>query len=368
MTEHFEATKQWLAKLVNLPGVSGFEDQVRVAVKEKLSGLPLFWYKDQLGGIFATPEHSVDQDLPCVLICGHLDEVGFMLTGMTEQGMLRFQAIGGWSSTVLPAQRVEVITPKGPVLGVITSTPPHLLDDAKKNMTPSIEQMLIDVGASSIHELKSMMIRPGLSVVPYGPFTELNDGKRWLAKAWDNRYGVGLAVETLEMFHNENLPYRIVCGATVQEEVGLRGANAASMLIRPDIAFVLDASPANDAFQSGPQTNGKLGNGVLIRLMDRTMVTSPRMVEWIVEVAESEHISYQFYTSAGGTDAGQIHQSGIGVPTAVIGICSRYIHSANSMIDPNDYFSAKKLLSELLRRLTPERIAWLQGGQLPEEV
>ncbi len=368
-----EETKAWFRELTELPAAPGFEDPIRAAMRRKLSGLNVDWLTDRLGGLYAiTNPNTNDHDelknaispMPRVLVCGHMDEVGFMVTQITNYGMIRFQPLGGWSTSVLPAQRLEVITPKGPLLGVVASTPPHLLDEASKHKSPSMDQLLLDVGASSSDEVIALGIRPGQSIVPVGPFTELAGGKRWLAKAWDNRYGTGLAMETMQWYlkHRSSmrLPIELICGATVQEEVGLRGAAAAARLVDPEICFVLDASPANDAF-GGTQANGQLGGGVLIRIIDRTMITSPRFINWMISVAERHNIKYQFYTSPGGTDAGMIHQSGIGIPTAVIGICARYIHSSASIIDPQDYFAARTLLQHLIAELSLERIAWLQG-------
>ncbi len=196
--------------------------------------------------------------------------------------------------------------------------------------------------------LKKIGIRPGQQIVPVCPFTPMANEKKILAKSWDNRYGVGLAIELLKELQNEAIPNLLYSGATVQEEVGLRGAQTAANLIKPDLFYALDASPANDA-TGGKDAFGHLGKGALLRILDRTMITHKGMKEFILDTAETNNIPYQYFISQGGTDAGRVHLSGNGVPSAVIGICSRYIHTAASIVHVDDYAAAKELLIKLVK-------------------
>ena len=169
-----------------------------------------------------------------------------------------------------------------------------------------------------------------------------------MAKAWDNRYGCGLSIELLKELQGEKLNHQLYSGATVQEEVGLRGAQVAANMIDPDIFFALDASPAND--MSGDEKEfGQLGKGALLRIFDRTMVTHRGMREFVLDTAESNDIPYQYFISQGGTDAGRVHTSNDGVPSAVIGICSRYIHTSSSIVHIEDYQAARELLVKLIK-------------------
>lgn len=282
------------------------------------------------------------------MVAGHMDEVGFMATSITENGMIRFQPIGGWWSQVLLAQRVQVMTDNGPIIGVIASIPPHLLDDAQRSKPMDIKNMLIDIGADDKADAVSIGIKPGQPIVPICPFTPMANKKKIMAKAWDNRYGCGLAIELLKELQGEQLPNTLYSGATVQEEVGLRGAQTAANMIKPDIFYALDASPANDT--SGDKNQfGQLGKGALLRIYDRTMVTHRGMREFILDTAESNNIAYQYFISPGGTDAGRVHTSNEGVPSAVIGICSRYIHTSASIIHVDDYAAAKELVVKLVK-------------------
>ncbi len=157
-----------------------------------------------------------------------------------------------------------------------------------------------------------------------------------------------MAIDLLKETQQETLPNTLYVGATVQEEVGLRGANAAAQMIQPDIFFALDCSPANDA-SGNKQEFGQLGKGVLLRIMDRLMVTSKSMTEFILDTAETHQVPYQYFVSPGGTDAGNVHMANQGVPSAVIGVCARYIHTHASILHIDDYEAAKELLIHLVR-------------------
>jgi glutamyl aminopeptidase len=270
--------------LTELPGAAGNEHQVRSFMRSQIEPLVDEVIQDGLGSLFGVRYN--EEKGPKVMVAGHMDEVGFMVTSVTDKGMLRFQTLGGWWSQVLLAQRVHVVTKKGPITGVIASIPPHLLDESQRNKPMAIKNMMIDVGADSKQEVAEMGIRPGDQIVPICPFTPMANEKKILAKAWDNRYGCGLAIELLKEVKNEKLPNILYSGATVQEEVGLRGAQSAANMIKPDLFYALDASPANDT--SGDKNAfGQLGKGVLLRIFDRTMVTHRGMREFILDTAET---------------------------------------------------------------------------------
>jgi putative aminopeptidase FrvX len=332
--------------LTELPGAPGNEHLVRQYMKSELEKYSDEVVQDGLGSIFGIKRG--DELGPTVMVAGHMDEVGFMVTSITDQGLIRFQTLGGWWSQVLLAQRVQIITDNGPVVGVISSIPPHLLEDAQRNKPMDIKNMMIDIGADDRDDVKKIGVKPGQQIVPICPFTPMANEKKILAKAWDNRYGCGLSIELLKELKDEKIPNLLYSGATVQEEVGLRGAQTAANMIKPDIFFALDASPAND--MSGDKNSfGQLGKGALLRIYDRSMVTHRGMREFILDTAESNKIPYQYFISQGGTDAGRVHLSNEGVPSGVIGICSRYIHTAASIVHVDDYAAAKELLVTLVK-------------------
>jgi putative aminopeptidase FrvX len=341
-----QETMKLFQTLTELPGAPGNEHAVRAFMRSELSKYADEIVQDRLGSIFGIKVGDVNG--PTIMVAGHMDEVGFMVTSITDKGLIRFQTLGGWWSQVLLAQRVQIMTDNGPIVGVIASIPPHLLEEAQRNKPMDIKNMLIDVGADDKEDAKRMGIKPGQQIVPICPFTPMANEKKILAKAWDNRYGCGLAIELLKELKDEKLPNILYSGATVQEEVGLRGAQSAANMIKPDIFYALDASPAND-MSGDKHAFGQLGKGALLRIFDRTMVTHRGMREFVLDMAETHNIPYQYFVSQGGTDAGRVHVSNEGVPSAVIGICSRYIHTHASIIHVDDYAAAKELLIRLVK-------------------
>src|SRR5690606_22693916 len=339
-------TMELFKTLTELPGTPGNEHAVRRFMREQLAKYADEIVQDRLGGIFGIKRGN--EDGPTVMVAGHMDEVGFMVTDITENGMIRFQTLGGWWSQVLLAQRVEIITDNGKVPGVIGSIPPHLLSDNQRKKPMDVKNMLIDIGADDLSDAKKIGIKPGQQIVPVCPFTPMANPKKIMAKAWDNRYGCGLSIELLKELQGSDIPNILYSGATVQEEVGLRGAATAANMIKPDIFFALDASPAND--MSGDKNEfGQLGNSALRRIFHRSMVTHKGMREFILDTAESNRIPYQYFVSQGGTDAGRVHVSNEGVPSGVIGICSRYIHTHASIVHVDDYAAAKELIVKLVK-------------------
>lgn len=337
-------------ELTQAPGAPGYEGSVQAIMEKYLSKYADQVIRDHLGGIFGVKQ-GVESG-PKVMVAGHMDEVSFMITKITKDGFLAFQPLGGWWSQVLLAQRVEVITRQGKrIPGVISSVPPHLMNVEKKKKLVKIEEMYIDIGAKDAEEATEFGIEPGNIAVPVCPFTEAEGGKRIFSKAWDNRFGCGLAIELLKELQNQPHPNQIFAGATVMEEVGLRGAKVAAQMIQPDLFFALECSAAGDI--PGVKNGfGEIGKGVLIRIYDRTMIMQPKMRDFLLDTVEEEKIPYQFFISPGGeTDAGQVHMSGEGVPSATLGICARYIHSHCTIVDKDDIEAAKAFLVALVKRL-----------------
>lgn len=349
-------TRELFKTLTELPGAPGNEHAVRKFMKKELGAVSDELIQDNLGSIFGV-KHG-DQDGPRIMVAGHMDEVGFMVTQITDNGMLRFQPLGGWWNQVMLATRVDIIAGDKVISGVIGSIPPHLLSEELRSKPMDIKNMLIDIGADNKEDAMSFGVRPGQQIIPYSPFTPMANDKKIMAKAWDNRYGCGLAIELLRELKDEKLPNELFSGATVMEEVGLRGSQTAAHMINPDIFFALDASPANDA-DGNKNEFGQLGKGTLLRILDKSMVTHRGMREFVLDTAESNNIPYQYFISQGGTDAGRVHTANEGVPSSVIGICSRYIHTSSSIIHTDDYAAAKELLVKLVKsadRTTVETI------------
>ncbi|WP_332633826.1 M42 family metallopeptidase [Halalkalibacter flavus] len=354
-----QETMQLFKTLTELQGAPGFEHHVRKFVRSEMEKYTNEIIQDRLGSIFGVKRGL--ENGPKVMVAGHMDEVGFMVTSISKNGLIRFQTLGGWWSQVLLAQRVQIMTDNGPVIGVIGSTPPHLLEEAQRKKPMDIKQMYIDIGADDKEDATNIGVKPGQQIVPVCPFTPMANNKKIMAKAWDNRYGVGLSVELLKELQHEETPNILYSGATVQEEVGLRGAQTAANMIQPDIFFALDASPANDA-TGGKDAFGQLGKGALLRIYDRSMITHRGMRDFVLDTAESNEIPYQYFISQGGTDAGRVHMSGNGVPSAVVGICSRYIHTSASIVHIDDYAAAKELIVKLVKAVDNSTVKTINDG------
>ncbi|MRI68212.1 M42 family metallopeptidase [Gracilibacillus thailandensis] len=349
-------TLELFRTLTELPGAPGNEHAVRKFMKQELTKYADDIIQDRLGGVFGVKKGQG----PKVLVAGHMDEVAFMVTQITDNGMIRFQPLGGWWSQVLLSQRVEIHTEDKKVIGVVGSIPPHNLTQAERSKPMQQKNMLIDIGADNKEDAEQIGIKPGQSIIPVSEFTPMANEKKILAKAWDNRYGCGLAIELLKELQGETVPNQLFAGATVQEEVGLRGAKVAANMIKPDIFYALDASPAND--MSGDDKEfGQLGKGALLRIFDRSMITHHGVRDFVLDTAESNNIPYQYFISQGGTDAGSVHLSNQGVPSAVIGICSRYIHTHASIIHVDDYQAAKELLIKLVKQTDQNAVDAILG-------
>ncbi|MBF0710099.1 MULTISPECIES: M42 family metallopeptidase [unclassified Gemella] len=345
-----------LKELTYLDAVAGFEKEVAEYLIKNLSPYADEIRRDNLGGVYAY-KYSKNPNSKTLMIAAHMDEIGFMITKILPNGFLKFETLGGFREDTLLTQKFTITTCEGKkFVGVIPAVPKHFISD--KEMGIKISEMVIDVGAESENDVRSWGIKEGDIVTPRTEFERLTEN-RILAKAFDNRYGCALIIEVLKELSTKELDCNLVVCSTVQEEVGLRGASIAANMVKPDLALIVDCSPANDMGMNR-EVNGKLGEGFLVRLMDRTMILRGNLREKIIGLAQKNEIKYQYFTSPGGTDAGAIHQSLLGIPTAVIGICGRYIHSHNSMIDIRDYLSAKAIVKHITEELNDEFIKYIR--------
>lgn len=332
-------------ELTSLDSTSGFEGEVANYLEKKFINFADEIKRDNLGGIYAIKK-SKNPKAKIVMVAAHMDEVGFIITKILPNGFLKFETLGGFREDVLLSQKFTLTTFFGKkFVGVIPSIPKHFVSGVQQNV--KINEMTLDIGASSEQEVREWGIKEGDFVTPRTEFERLSE-HRIMAKAFDNRYGCVLITELIEELKDVELDCNLVVCATVQEEVGLRGARVAANMISPDLCLVVDCSPAND-MDGNKLSNGKLGEGFLVRLMDRTMVLRANLREKIVSLANENNIKYQYFTSPGGTDAGNIHQANNGIPTAVIGICGRYIHTHNSIIDMRDYLAAKNIVKQIIK-------------------
>lgn len=352
----YDETVTMLKDLTDAKGIPGHEKEARDVMEKYITPYADKVYTDNLGSLIA--EKVGDEKGPKIMVAGHLDEVGFMITRIDDKGFLYFQTVGGWWSQVMLAQRVTVMTKKGDITGVIGSKPPHILSPEARNKPVDIKDMFIDIGASSKEEAEEFGVRPGDSAVPYFEFTQMNNEKMLLAKAWDNRIGCAIAIEVLKQLKDVDHPNIVYGVATVQEEVGLRGARTSAHLIEPDIGFGVDVGIAGDTPGVTPkEADSKLGEGPQIVLYDASMISHKGVRDLVIETAEENDIPFQ-YTSmpGGGTDSGAIHLTAKGVPSLSITVATRYIHSHAAILHRDDFENAVKLIVETIKKLDKEKV------------
>lgn len=345
-----------LRELTELNGPSGFEKPVCNYMKEKLQDLGEI-SGDNLGSILCRKQGTAEN--PSVMIASHMDEIGFLVNRITKEGYIKFVTLGGWWDQVLLAQKVTVLTDKGEITGVIGSVPPHLLEAESRNKVFLKKDMFIDVGAESKEDAeKNLGIKPGDPIVPQSEFFKMANRKYLAGKALDNRAGCALVIEILEELNRTEHPNTVWGAATVQEEVGLRGARTSAAKVRPDAAFVVDVTIAGDTpGKETAETETRLGGGPCLTLADASMIPHRGLRDLVTATAEEQGIPLQFSTMmGGGTDGGEIHKSGTGVPTIFFGLPVRYLHSHCGICHEDDYLNLKKLLLAVTKKLDKKEL------------
>ncbi len=355
-----DETLQMLRELINAPGIPGQEEAVRRVMRRYLEPLGEI-VTDNLGGIACRKVGRADG--PRVVVAGHMDEVGFMVTRITDEGFLKFQTLGGWWEQVMLAQRVEVYTREGPIIGIIGAKPPHILDPEERKKVVDKKTMFIDIGATSRDEAEAWGVHPGDPVIPVGPFTPMRNPKLLLGKAWDNRLGCAVAVEVVRQLQGQEHPNIVYGVGHVQEEVGLRGAATMTHTIAPDIGFAIDTGIAGDTPGiDADSADGKLGKGASVLLYDASMVPHTGLRNLVIDVARNADIPLQFDKMAmGGTDAGRMHIFGSGVPSLALGAPVRYIHTHSAILHLDDFNTVVKLLVAVIKRLDTEMVQQLKA-------
>lgn len=353
-----DETTTLLKLLTEANGVPGHEAKVREVVKgylKKIGDLS----QDNIGSLICTLSSSLKT--PLVMLASHIDEIGFMIKHITKEGFLRFIQLGGWFDQVLLGQRVEIQTHNGVVVGVIGAVPPHLLSPEDRKKIVEKKDMYIDIGATSSDEVEAAGVRIGDPVVPRADFVILANPKTYLTKAIDDRVGTALMIQALKTIKKTGSPNRVVGVATVMEEVGLRGATTSVQAVDPDVAIVLESDIAGDVPGiKEEQSTVKLGGGPSVVLYDRRMIPNLKLRDLVMSTASDLEIPLQVSLIEGGaTDGGPIHLHKTGVPTVVIGVPARHIHSHSAIMHRDDYDRALTLLIELIKRLDGDAVSGL---------
>jgi putative aminopeptidase FrvX len=346
-----DKTEQLLKEITEANGVSGYEAEVRRIMSRELKPLSDRIEFDRLGAVMGVKEGPSDS--PRVMVVGHMDEIGFMVKEITKEGFIKFLPLGGWWGHVALGQRMRIITSRGPLIGVVGSQPPHLLPEDQRKKVVEIKDMFIDVGTHDNFDVqKKLGVQPGDPVIPDSQFTVMGNKKMYMAKAFDNRMACAVVIDVMKKLRAVKHPNTLLGCASVQEEVGLRGAQTLAHLAEPDICIVCDTSIAQDVPPNDYKKIEKVGAGPAILIYDGVMIPNLKLRDLVVETAKRKKIPYHLtYMERGGTDGGRIHVSRSGVPSVVVGPPVRYIHSHNSMMHRSDYDNTVKLITEVIKKL-----------------
>ena len=342
------ATPDTLRELLTAPGPSGYETAPAAAWRET-AGAFAEVTGDTLGSSLARVPGTGGG--PLLAVVGHIDEIGLIVTHVSDEGFLHFIGVGGWDAQILVGQRVELATRGGRVLGVIGKKPIHLLKEDDRKKVAEIKDLHIDVGAKDGDEARDL-VRIGDVAVIAGKPVELPNG-RLASRSLDNRLGAYVALETARLVAQDGgAPGEVVAVASVQEEITFAGARTTAYALEPDVAVVVDVTHATDAPGIEVKEIGKheLGSGPVI---ERGSIISPTVFELLHDTAEAEGIPFTIAASARstGTDADAVHISRAGIPTGVVSIPLRYMHSPVELVQLDDVEATAKLIAAFARRL-----------------
>ncbi len=344
-----------IEKLSNASGAPGFEEEVTKHIREAISSTDVI--KDPMNNLFINEKRDLSK--LTLMLDAHSDEVAFMVQFIQDDGLIRFLPLGGWVLNTIPAHSVKIITQEGKeIIGITGSIPPHFLSEIEKNKTLENSDLFIDIGATSRKEaMETYGVQVGDSIVPDVVFRYNPDNQLMIGKAFDNRLGCAAVIQILESLKDQNFTINVVGAIATQEEVGLRGAIVTAQRIKPNLAIVFEGSPADDRFAKADAAQCVLGSGPQIRHRDNSMITNPKLIRMIKQTAKSISMEIQSTVrSGGGTNGGSIHLAESGIPTLVIGIPTRYIHTHYSISHLRDFEDSVRLVVEFIKQLKPEDI------------
>jgi putative aminopeptidase len=343
--------KKLLLELTSLPSVSGMEQAVAKTMYLKLKSLADEVMVDPFGNVIATRYGNAEG--PKLMIAAHSDEVGGLVTSIMPKGFLRFQLVGEVNPEILPSMRVRVAD-KFP--GTVGSIPGHLMNVNDARLVKQTKELFIDVGGSSIAEVRNWGICEGSSVVFDSPLIELQNPRLLMGKAIDNRVGCAALIKIFENLKGKQLPGTLFGVVNVQEEIGMRGAGMTAARLKPDYAIALDTVPTNDTPSSSSMENlFRIGAGPVVQVWEGRKdlflgtVAHPAVTQLILEAATQISMDIQISAKYGSwvTDAVSIHTTGVGIPTGFVSIPRRYAHSPNEILDITDALAAIKLLTKI---------------------
>jgi endoglucanase len=353
-----DETVRLLQSLADAPGPSGFEEPVRKIMVQQMKPLAGKLSYDGLGSVIAVQGSSG----PRIMVDAHMDELGGVIRRVTPEGYLTMQMLGGWLDQALVDQRWTIIGSKGPVRAITGIRDINILPAEERTKVFPRNSVFLDVGAKSAAEVAAMGLEPGDPVAPDAPFEVMNGNQNYLGKAWDDRVGCAVLIAAMEKFVHTAHPNQIFWVATVQEEIGLRGARTASDVVKPEIGIALEGGVTRDAPGVHPEEAQELlGAGPALFLYDSSELPNRKFAALVKQVAKTRNIPLQTDVIQGyGDDSAEIQQSNGGVPTVNLLVPVRYTHSHNGIINRDDFDKMVDLLVAILQGLDAKTAASLR--------
>ncbi len=349
---------QILKKLTGVPSPSGFEDKIREVVIEELKPYADKIWVDSMGNVIALKKGAGEGKL---MLAAHMDEIALMVKAIDKNGFIRFVPIGGWSPRILPGQRVIIVNLDGKMIrGVIGSKPPHIMKPDEQNKVIPIHELFIDIGVTSREEAENLGVTMGSVIVMERETVRIGNGDIVTGRALDDKIGVAVMIEAFKELENPAVDVYAV--ATVQEEVGLKGARTAAYSISPDLAIALDVTVASDIpGVSEEDYVTRVGKGPAIKIMDGRAGTGqivPKPIrDLLIRTAKEDNIPCQLEVLPGGTtDAAAIQLTRSGIPAGTVSIPTRYLHSPVELLSLEDGVNAVRLINGFIRRLNKDWI------------
>lgn len=341
---------EFLKRIVDTPGPSGYEQQVQKVYRERVTPYAEEVRTDILGSVIAAKNPSAPLK---VMLAGHADEIGFIVRYISDEGFLYFGQIGGHDAVVAVGQRVNVHTASGPVLGVLGRKAVHLLDQSERDKVPKTDDLWIDIGVANRKEAEEL-VQIG-DCVTYAQDMQRLQGERATARSFDNKMGCFVVAEAMRLLHGKTLQCGVYGVANVQEEIGLRGARTASFSIDPLVGLATDVCHAMDFPGSEKKKVGdiKLGGGPVI---GRGANINPKVFELLVATAKALEMPYQVEAFGGGTgtDANAMQISRAGMATGLVCVPLRYMHTPCEVMSLDDIENTARLMAGFVERVTPE--------------
>ncbi len=352
-----DRTETLLGQLSDAAGPPGFEEDVRRIMVREMKPYAQITY-DGLGSVIAQSGSAG----PRVMLDAHMDELGGVVRRVTKDGFMSMQMLGGWLDQALPGQRWLIIGSKGPVLAVTGIRDIHYTPAEERTKLIPRDEIFLDVGATSEAGVAQLGLEAGDPVVPYSPFAELNGTGNYVGKAFDDRVGCAVVVEALRRLAAAGHPNRLFVAATVQEEVGLRGAQSAAALIKPDVAISIEGGVTGDAPGGHPEESQvRLGAGPGLFLYDSSELPNRRLVALVKETAKTINSPLQFDIAQGyGDNSAEIQRANGGAPTVNLVVPVRYTHAHNGVMNRSDFDHLVDLTVALIQKLDTQTVAHLR--------